>query len=170
MKYISIIKNNYPFFVHTYTYHHFLYFHIIIIYTTANQSAVKLKPNKVFVCLIFSATFARSSSDWHTKDVLLTNHQHKKIQRECLMRAFNGINGNMCRQYFSGLFYNAIMIVVMLSELGFVRVAQMNQAEISRMVFIFISQYKSSHIAIDRLDGKRRIKTNSKTPHAHKQQ
>lgn len=58
---------------------------------------------------------------------VLTNHQHKlkmkrRHHRVCvhthmyLMRAFNDINGNMCRQYFSGLFYNTIIIILMLSS------------------------------------------------------
>lgn len=44
-------------------------------------------------------------------------NQWHEAERRCgfQMRAFNGINGNMCRQYFSGLVYNEIIIIAMLS-------------------------------------------------------
>lgn len=105
---------------------------------------------------------------------LLTNRLHKiekwanviAGQSVDLMRAFNGINGNMCRQYFSGLFLQCdnyhCDVIRRANALG----ARTNQGGIIQEDILFCvafyQHHHHRHIAMDRR--KRRIKQIERAP------
>lgn len=87
MKYILIIKNNYPFFpVHILPVFLYLHSNTVIIYTTANQSEVKSE-SKMFEFLFLSLDFIMGirnilPNDWHTEKWRVADKSwaHKKLK------------------------------------------------------------------------------------------
>lgn len=132
---ILIIKNNYPFFcVLNWQYFFFLTgFSIssnpIIIYapTAANQSNSKSKSEKKpksschqLYWLAYEKRVRLTNRHQHTanQSTQKQNEKSQPMRAEIdVMRAFNSINGNMCRQYLSwAIVYNAIINISMLSK------------------------------------------------------